>query len=74
MREQRCGNGGADGEHDWKSREQRETQQRRRDGSEERVIVLVRVGVREQRGEEQRLGDDLRIRIARVPRLYDVHA
>ena len=34
----------------------------------------MRVGVRKQPGEEQRLRDDLGIRIARVPRLYDVDA
>ena len=38
------------------------------------IVVLVRVGVREQRREDQRLRDDLGIRVARVPCLNDVYA
>ena len=74
MCEQRRRDRSADSQHAGKAGEQGEPEQRRGDGPEEAVVVFVRVGVREQRAEEQRLRDDFRVRVARVPRLDDVHA
>ena len=74
MGEQRRGDGCADTQHDRKSREQGEAEQRGRDGPEEPIVVFVRVGVRKQRRKQQSLGDDLGIRVARIPCLNDVYA